>query len=124
MGQCNVLLGHGVLGPGMQSDPDAVVVVLDVGMVVQLLRAIRDPVDERDGVHERRELELLEDLALLVAPPGEVGQGGADVVVGQAGHDRRSLSPWPEALACPRRSANGIRARSCCPSSGTRSAST
>src|SRR5919108_2517884 len=51
-GERQVLLGDRVGAPRVQADPNAVVVVLDVGMVVHALARLDQPADERDGLGE------------------------------------------------------------------------
>jgi hypothetical protein len=80
-GERDVLLGDRVDAPRVEADPDPVVVVLQVGMVVQLLTRLDQPSDEGDGLREASEPEPLVDLATLAGPAGEVGQEPVDVLV-------------------------------------------
>src|SRR5438477_346393 len=71
-GERDVLVRDPALAPRVDAHADPVVVVLQVGMMVGGFGLLRHPVDERDGLHERGELVVLQDLAAPEAPPGEV----------------------------------------------------
>src|SRR5439155_25329725 len=65
------------------------------------LRLLRDPVDEGDRLHERAELEVLEDLSAVESPAGEVTarQPHPDVLLGQPAHASDSSSTLARAFS-------------------------
>lgn len=91
-GQAEVLLGDGVGRPGVKADPDTVVVVLDVGVMVEAFRRLHDALEERDSLGEPGELEPLVDLASLALPAGQRDQAGVDLGVGQRIGLRRQVT--------------------------------
>ena len=54
-------------------------------MVVGLLGLFRYAIDEVDGVDERGELVILDQLAVPEPPPDQIPQGGMDLILGQGG---------------------------------------
>src|SRR5437016_564891 len=85
----------------MQGHPNPVVVVLQVGMVIGRLGLLGDPIDEGDGVLERGKPVLLEELAPVAAPPGEVPplQLAPDLFFAEAGHPCDSCSTVARAFS-------------------------
>ena len=93
-GQLQVHLGDRVRVPGVQPDPNTVVVVLDVGMVVQPFTGFHQSLEESDRLGEAVEPEPLVDLATFALPAGQVCQAPVDLLVGQGLSARRGyLSP-------------------------------
>lgn len=88
-GQLQVHLGDRVHVPGVQPDPNPVVVVLDVGMVVQPFTGFDQSLEEGDGLWEAVEPEPLVDLAALPLPVGQADQPPVDLVVTQGFPARR-----------------------------------
>jgi hypothetical protein len=88
-GQLQVHLGDRVRVPGVQPDPNPVVVVLDVGMVIQPFTGFHQALEEGDGLREAVEPEPLVDLAALSLPARKARQPPVDLVVGQGLPGRR-----------------------------------
>ena len=88
-GEFQVHLGDRVRVPGVQPDPNPVVVVLDVGMVVQPFTGFHQSLEEGDGLGEAVEPEPLVDLATFALPAGQACQEPVDLVIGQGLPARR-----------------------------------
>jgi len=84
--QLEVLLGEAARVMSDESEPDAIVANVDVGMVAGLFCKCADTVHEAERGNEILELECADELAGLDLPAGQLSQAGLSGIRGKGGH--------------------------------------